>query len=55
MLYALAVDKKGPVHNILFKQCWLRTGWFKAYPDPDKDPEGYDMGDEYWYYADKKG
>ena len=37
------------------EQCWLRTGWFKAYPDPDKDPEGYDMGDEYWYYADKKG
>ena len=37
------------------EQCWLRTGWFKAYPDPDKDSEGYDMGDEYWYYADKKG
>ncbi len=36
-------------------QCWLRTGWFKAMPDPEKDPEGADLGEEYWYYADKKG
>lgn len=36
-------------------QCWLRTGWFKAIPDPEKDPEGADFGEEYWYYADKKG
>ena len=37
------------------KQCWLATGWFKTYPDEDIDPEGYDEGEEYWYYADSKG
>lgn len=35
--------------------CWLRTDWFKAIPDPETDPDGYDMGEEYWYYADKRG
>lgn len=36
-------------------QCWLSTGWFKTYPDEDIDPEGYDEGEEFWYYADSKG
>ena len=37
------------------EKCYLKTGWFKAVPDPDVDPEGWSNGDEYWYYADKKG
>ena len=36
-------------------QCWLSVGWFKTYPDEDIDPEGYDEGETYWYYADSKG
>ena len=30
-------------------------GLFKTYPDEDIDPEGYDEGETYWYYADSKG
>lgn len=36
-------------------QCWLATGWFKAIPDQDIDPEGYEDDEEYWYYADSNG
>ena len=36
-------------------QCWMSTGWFKAIPNEDIDPEGYDDGDEHWYYADSSG
>ena len=33
----------------------MSTGWFKAIPNEDIDPEGYDDGDEHWYYADSSG
>ena len=37
------------------EQCWRADGWFKSDPDQNIDPEGYDDGDEYWYYAQKNG
>lgn len=37
------------------EQCWLSTGWFKAVPDENADPEGYEDGDEVWYYAQSDG
>lgn len=33
----------------------MSTGWFKAIPNEDIDPEGHDDGDEQWYYADSSG
>lgn len=37
------------------EQCWLSTGWFKAIPDENADPEGYEDGEEVWYYAQSDG
>ena len=37
------------------EQCWLSTGWFKAVPDENADPEGYEDGEEVWYYAQSDG
>lgn len=37
------------------EQCWRAQGWFQSVPDETIDPEGYDDGDEYWYYAQKSG
>lgn len=36
-------------------QCWMSTDWFKTIPDENVDPEGYDEGEERWYYADSNG
>lgn len=36
-------------------QCWQAQGWFQSVPDKDIDPEGYEDGDIYWYYALKSG
>jgi len=36
-------------------QCWLAKGWFKAVPGEDIDPEAYDDGEEYWFYASSSG
>lgn len=36
-------------------QCWLSTGWFKAIPDENFDPEGHDEGELHWYYSDSSG
>lgn len=36
-------------------QCWLSSGWFKAVPDEAADSEGYDDGNEVWYYAKSNG
>lgn len=33
----------------------MSTGWFKAMPDENIDPEGYDDGELRWYYADSNG
>lgn len=32
-----------------------RNGWFKAIPVEDVNPEGYDEGEEKWYYASSNG
>lgn len=57
--YATPSVASGSVFSGLYynseDQCWLSTGWFKTYPDEDIDPEGYDEGEEFWYYADSKG
>lgn len=37
------------------EQCWLSTGWFKAVPDENADPEGYEDGEAVWYYAQSDG
>lgn len=37
------------------EECWLSTGWFKAVPDETADPEGYEDGEEVWYYAQSDG
>lgn len=37
------------------EQCWMSTGWFRTIPDENADPEGYDTGEAYWYYADSDG
>lgn len=34
---------------------WLSTGWFKTVPGESVDPEGYEDGEERWYYATKDG
>lgn len=37
------------------EQCWQAKGWFQAVPDENIDPEGYDDGEECWYYAQNSG
>lgn len=37
------------------EQCWQSSGWFQASPDETLDPDGYEDGDTYWYYAQKDG
>lgn len=37
------------------EQCWRAEGWFYSIPDESIDPEGYDSGDEYWFYAKDSG
>lgn len=37
------------------EQCWQAQGWFQSVPDETIDPEGYEDGDEHWYYAQKSG
>ncbi len=34
---------------------YLRTGWFQAVPSEELDSEGYEYGDEYWFYASSNG
>lgn len=51
---ALSSSSTGLYYNSE-EECWLSTGWFKAYPDEDIDPEGYEEDELYWYYADSKG
>ena len=52
---ALASSANGGRYYSTEEQCWLATGWFKAIPDEDIDPEGYEDDEEYWYYADSSG
>ena len=37
------------------EQSWLATGWFKAVPSEDLDPEAYNNEDEYWFYGLSNG
>lgn len=37
------------------EQCWRAEGWFKSIPSENVNQEGYDNGDEFWYYALKDG
>lgn len=37
------------------EQCWRAQGWFYSVPSEDVDQEGYDNGDEYWFYAQSDG
>lgn len=37
------------------EQCWQANGWFLSVPDQDVDPEGYEDGEEVWFYALKDG
>lgn len=48
------VSSAGKYYNTE-EQCWLSTGWFKAIPDENADPEGYEDGEEVWYYAQSDG
>lgn len=32
-----------------------RSGWFKAIPDENINPDGYDEGEEKWFYANSNG
>lgn len=36
-------------------QCWQAKGWFQTIPSADVDPEGYDDGEEFWFYAQNDG
>lgn len=37
------------------EQCWLSTGWFKAVPGEEVDPEAHEDDEPYWFYADSNG
>ncbi len=34
-------------------ECWQSSGWFKTVPGMNIDPEGYEDGEKFWFYADK--
>jgi len=56
--YSLASDSAASDSNMYYNlptQCWRAEGWFYSVPDKDLDPEGYDDGEEYWFYAQKSG
>lgn len=56
--YTKASDSTASESNLYYnapEQCWQADGWFKAVPGENVDPEGYDDGDEYWFYAKKDG
>lgn len=36
-------------------QCWVSTGWFKAVPSEDVDPEAHDDDELHWFYAESDG
>lgn len=56
--YLKASDSTASESNLYYNQpdqCWQAQGWFKSIPSEDVDAEGYENGDEYWFYAQKDG
>lgn len=56
--YNRATPDTASPNNLFYSQpsdSWLSQGWFKTVPGEDIDPEGYESGDEYWFYANKDG
>lgn len=45
----------GNMHYSEPTECWQSEGWFKTVPGINVDPEGYNDGEEFWFYADKSG
>lgn len=56
--YTVASTSTASESNMHYSQpdeCWQSEGWFKAVPGSNVDPEGYNDGEEYWFYTDKDG
>ena len=56
--YAKASSASASSSNLYYnlpEQCWLAKGWFKTVPSEEIDPEAYENGDEYWFYAKNDG
>ena len=56
--YAKASTTTASGSNLYYnlpEQCWLAKGWFKTIPGAEVDPEAYDDGTEYWFYAQNNG
>lgn len=56
--YQIASSSVASASNMYYNepdQCWRADGWFKSVPSEDVNKEGYDDGDEFWYYAQKDG
>lgn len=56
--YATASNATATPGNMFYSQpadSWLSLGWFKTIPSESLDSEGYDSGEEYWFYANKDG
>lgn len=56
--YEIASSSVASSSNMYYNepdQCWRADGWFKSVPSESVNQEGYDNGDEYWYYALKDG
>ena len=56
--YAKASTSAASGSNLYYnlpEQCWLAKGWFKTIPGVEVDPEAYDDGTEYWFYAQNTG
>ncbi len=56
--YQIASSDTASESNMYYNepdQRWLAEGWFKSVPSENVNKEGYDNGDEFWYYAMKDG
>lgn len=56
--YTKASDGSATPANLYYNhmtRCWLATGWFRAVPGEEIDPEAYDNEEAYWFYAEKNG
>ncbi|MGN0158715.1 MAG: cell wall-binding protein [Brotaphodocola sp.] len=52
--YQVASSTTASESNLYYNepnQCWRAEGWFKSIPSENVNQEGYDNGDEFWYYA----
>ncbi|MDD3252591.1 MAG: cell wall-binding protein [Lachnospiraceae bacterium] len=56
--YATSSNTSATPGDMFYSQpqdSWLSLGWFKTVPGESVDPEGYESGEESWFYADKEG